>query len=63
MSINKDQVEGRVTEAEGRIEEVAGKFTGNETLQLKGQGQKIRGEAQAAFGDLKQDVEDAVKKA
>jgi uncharacterized protein YjbJ (UPF0337 family) len=63
MSINKDQVKGRLTEAEGRIKEVAGNFTGNETLQLKGKMQKIQGEAQAAFGDLRKDLEDAVKKA
>jgi uncharacterized protein YjbJ (UPF0337 family) len=63
MSINKDQVKGRVEEAEGKIKEIAGKFTGNETLELKGKVQKGQGEAQAAFGDLKKNVEDAVKKA
>jgi uncharacterized protein YjbJ (UPF0337 family) len=63
MSINKDQVKGRVTEAEGKIKEVAGKLVGNEKLEDKGKVQKIQGEAQAAFGDLKKNVEDAVKKA
>jgi uncharacterized protein YjbJ (UPF0337 family) len=63
MGINKDQVKGRVTEAEGKIKEVAGKLVGNETLELKGKIQKVQGEAQAAAGDLRKDVEDAVKKA
>ena len=63
MSINKDQVKGRVKEAEGKIKEVTGKLVGNETLELKGKIQKVQGEAQAAAGDLRKDVEDAVKKA
>lgn len=61
MSINKDQVKGRVNQAEGKIKEVAGKLVGNEDLEAKGKVQKILGEAQAKFGDVKQDVKDAVK--
>jgi len=63
MSINKHQVKGRVKEAEGMIKEVAGKLVGNEKLEEKGRVQKILGEAEAAVGDIKQDVKDAVKKA
>lgn len=61
MNINKDQVKGRVKEAEGKIKEVAGKLVGNETLEAKGKVQKILGRAQAKFGDVKQDVK-AIKK-
>jgi uncharacterized protein YjbJ (UPF0337 family) len=61
MGINKDQVKGRVKEAKGKIKEVAGKLVGNESLEAKGKVQKILGEAQAAAGDLKEDVKDAVK--
>jgi uncharacterized protein YjbJ (UPF0337 family) len=63
MSINKDQVKGRVKEAEGKIKEVAGKLVGNETLEAKGKIQKTLGKAQAKFGDVKQDVKDAAKDA
>jgi uncharacterized protein YjbJ (UPF0337 family) len=63
MSMNKDQVKGRVKEAEGKIKEVTGKVVGNETLQAKGKIQKVLGEAQAKFGDVKQDVKDAKKRA
>jgi uncharacterized protein YjbJ (UPF0337 family) len=59
--MNKDQIKGRVKEAEGKIKEVAGKLVGNETLEAKGKVQKILGEAQAKFGDVKQDVKDAKK--
>ena len=43
MSINKDQVKGRVNEAEGKVKEVAGQLVGNETLEQKGKVQKILG--------------------
>jgi uncharacterized protein YjbJ (UPF0337 family) len=61
MSMNKDQVAGRVKEAKGKIKEAAGKLVGNESLRAKGKVQKILGEAQAKFGDVKQDVKDAKK--
>ena len=63
MAINIDQVKGRVKEVEGKIKEVTGKLVGNEKLEEKGKIQKTAGEAQAAVGDLKKDVTDAVKKA
>ena len=56
MSTNKDQVKGRIKEAEGKIKEVAGKLVGNEKLEAKGKTQKVLGKAQAKFGDVKQDV-------
>jgi len=62
MSMNKDQVKGRIKEAKGKIKEVAGKLVGNEKLEAKGKVQKVLGEAQAKFGDVKQDVKDAAKK-
>lgn len=62
MGMNKDQVKGRVKEAEGKIKEVAGKLVGNETMEAKGKVQKILGKAQAKFGDVKQDVKDSTKK-
>ena len=61
MSMNKDQAKGRVKEAEGKIKEVAGKLVGNETLEAKGKVQKTLGQAQAKFGDVKQDMKDSKK--
>jgi len=60
MSMNKDQVKGRVTEATGAIKEAAGKLVGNEKLTAKGQVQKAIGKARAKFGDVKKDVKDAI---
>ena len=59
MSMNKDQVKGRVNEAKGTIKEVAGKLVGNETLEVKGKYQRVLGEARAKFGDVKKDLKDA----
>ena len=61
MIMNKDQVKGRVKEAEGRIKEVAGKLVGNRKLQAKGKSEKYLGEAQAKFGDVKKAVKDTLK--
>lgn len=60
MSINKDQIKGRVTEAKGKAKEIAGKLVGNEKLEAKGKVQEIAGKAQAAFGDLKKNVKDSL---
>jgi uncharacterized protein YjbJ (UPF0337 family) len=59
MSMNKDQVNGRVNAAKGKIKETAGDLVGNETLKAKGKVQKILGKAKAKYGDIKQDVKDA----
>jgi uncharacterized protein YjbJ (UPF0337 family) len=62
MTINKSQIQGRVTEAKGKIKEVAGKLVGNERLETKGKIEKVLGETQAKFGYIKADIKDAAKK-
>lgn len=57
--MNKDQVEGRVEEAKGKIKEVAGKVVGNEELEAEGKIQKTGGKIQAGYGDLKEDIKKA----
>ncbi len=61
MSINKDQVEGRVKEAVGKVQEVAGRTVGNKTQEAKGAINKNVGAAQAKFGDVKSHVKDSSK--
>jgi len=61
MTINKDQVKGRVEEAKGAVKEVAGKLVGNETLEAKGNIQKNIGTVQSKLGDLKQDITESAK--
>ncbi len=62
MSINKDQVHGRINEAEGKIKEVVGKVVGNKRLEVKGSLQKNAGAIQATVGDAKHDVAKAIRK-
>ena len=42
MIVNKDQIKGRLKEAEGKAREVAGKMAGNKKLELKGNVQGAR---------------------
>jgi uncharacterized protein YjbJ (UPF0337 family) len=60
--MNKDQVKGRVEEAKGKIKEAAGRTVGNPDLEDRGTAQKIGGTVQKSYGDLKEDVKDALKK-
>jgi uncharacterized protein YjbJ (UPF0337 family) len=59
MSINKDQVEGRIKEAAGTVQESAGKAVGNTKQEIKGAINKTAGAAQAKYGDVKSDLKDA----
>ncbi len=61
MGINKDQVEGRVKEAAGKVQEVGGRVSGSTTQEIKGKINKNVGAAQAKYGDLKERVKDNTK--
>ncbi len=54
--MNKDQVKGRIKEAQGKVKEVTGKIVGSKHLEEKGFVQKTVGEVQAGFGDFKEDL-------
>lgn len=54
MGINKDQVEGRVKQGAGKVQEVAGRAVGNTGQELKGKINKNIGAAQAKVGDVKE---------
>ncbi|MDD5266094.1 MAG: CsbD family protein [Methylococcales bacterium] len=55
--INKDQVNGRVKEAQGSVKEVTGKVLDDKGMEMDGNIQKNMGKIQAGYGDLKQDVQ------
>jgi uncharacterized protein YjbJ (UPF0337 family) len=58
--MNKDQVNGRATEAKGDIKEAAGKLVGNQKLQGEGLVDQAKGKAQAGLGDAKEKVKNAI---
>jgi len=53
--MNKDQVDGALKKAKGKVKEVAGKVVGNKKLKRKGKIEKGVGELQSGYGDLKED--------
>jgi len=63
MGINKDQVEGRVKEAGGKIREEIGKAVGSTSETLKGKLDKTIGAAQAKLGDVAERAKDNDKNA
>jgi uncharacterized protein YjbJ (UPF0337 family) len=56
ISMNNDQVKGRIKEAEGKTKQVAGKLVGNKDLESKGEIENAVGKVQAGYGDLKNDL-------
>jgi uncharacterized protein YjbJ (UPF0337 family) len=60
-TMNKHQVEGRADEAKGKIKEVTGRVVGNERLEGEGMADQAKGNAQATYGDAKEDFKDGVK--
>ena len=58
--MNKDQVQGRATQAKGDIEEGAGKMVGNQKLQGEGLVDQAKGKAQAVYGDAKEEVKKGI---
>jgi len=57
--MNRDQIKGRITQAKGKVKEVAGRATGDERLEAKGRVQKTAGDLRGDFGDAKERVKDA----
>ena len=61
MNVNKDQVQGRVEEVKGTVNEATGKVLGDKTLENKGNIQKNFGKVQAKVGDFEKDLKDSAK--
>lgn len=54
--MNKDQVKGRMTEITGKFKVLAGKLSGDKTLEEQGLADQDRGTVQSGWGDLKNDL-------
>jgi len=63
MGVNKDQIDGRLKEAGGKVQEVTGRVTGNHTQEAKGAIKKNVGAAQAKVGDVTEKAKGAVRDA
>ena len=58
--MNKDQIKGTAKEIGGKIQEEAGKLTGNREQEAKGLGKQVAGKTQKKFGDAKEATKDAI---
>lgn len=60
--MNKDQVKGVAEKAKGKINEVAGKATGNVSREMKGDLQQGAGQARKDMGDAREAAKDQTKR-
>jgi CsbD-like. len=56
--MNKDQVEGRVGEAQGKVKEATGVIVDDKKMQVEGNVQKKLGKAQKGYGDAKKAIKE-----
>jgi uncharacterized protein YjbJ (UPF0337 family) len=52
-SSTKDQIEGKLQEAKGKIKEKAGQMTNNPKLKAEGQDEEVAGTVQKKVGQIK----------
>ena len=51
--MNRDQVKGRMKEAEGKVQQTAGKAAGSVEHQVKGLAKQVAGKVQKTVGDAR----------
>jgi uncharacterized protein YjbJ (UPF0337 family) len=59
--MNKDQFEGRIEQAKGKVAELAGKVIDNDQMEAEGKADQVAGKVQANFGDAKEAAKDKAK--
>jgi len=59
--MNKNQMDGAMKQAEGKIQQKAGELLGNHEAQAKGLAKQVQGKAEGKLGDAKQAVHEASK--
>ena len=60
--MNKDQIKGRIKEAEGKLRKDIGHATGNPEAEAEGAVQEAQGNAQKNFGDLRRKIAKVIDK-
>ncbi|MBT2305160.1 CsbD family protein [Variovorax paradoxus] len=59
--MNRDQVEGRLAKAKGKVKQAVGKVTGSGKLKGEGTVDEATGTVQSTYGDAKEKAKDAAK--
>jgi uncharacterized protein YjbJ (UPF0337 family) len=55
---NKDQIEGSIKDAAGKVQQKTGQVIGSDKQQLKGISRQVEGKLQKAVGDVKEVLKD-----
>ena len=55
-AMNKDQKDGAIENAKGRVKEAAGTLTGNKNLESEGAADRAAGAVKKAVGDVKHEI-------
>ncbi len=55
---NKDQIEGSIKDAAGKLQQKTGQVIGSDKQQLKGIDRQVEGKLQKAGGDVKEVLKD-----
>jgi uncharacterized protein YjbJ (UPF0337 family) len=56
--MNKNQINGRVDEAQGKAKEETGKLLNDKGMEVEGNVQKNVDKAQKSYGDTKKDIQE-----
>lgn len=54
--MNKDQIEGKLKNIGGKIQEEVGKAVGSSEQQAKGLSKQVEGKVQEKYGDAKEEI-------
>jgi uncharacterized protein YjbJ (UPF0337 family) len=57
--MNKDQIEGKIKEGAGEVQEHVGRAVGSRDQEAKGHAREFEGKAQKKVGDLKEAAKEA----
>lgn len=58
---NKDQVQGKLKQAEGRVQDAAGDLNGSPEENLEGKAKQVEGKIQETWGDTKKAIHNATR--
>jgi uncharacterized protein YjbJ (UPF0337 family) len=63
MGSATDKIKGYANQAVGNVRQGVGKAVGSEEMQVRGGAQELKGKAQVAVGDVKENIKDGANKA
>jgi uncharacterized protein YjbJ (UPF0337 family) len=62
IMVDKDVLEGKLKQAEGKAQDALGDVTGNTNDDVEGKAKQVEGKVQEGYGKAKDDLRDALNK-